>query len=155
MHDAITLVCRISTFKRSSVTSSHARTIGSCNVSICKLSKYWVSWCFPITVQLLTMDNLISLDDFLNNGFRFLFVHLPNFADSVIVAFFESLVLLLKFFEHLSEVFEFLSAFDVFSLELSKLFFILSLDFSNDVLKASLSQSEQLGGLLVDSCSFS
>ena len=101
------------------------------------------------------MDNLISLDDFLNNCFRFLFVHLPNFADSVIVALFESLVLLLKFFEHLSEVFEFLSAFDVFSLELSKLFFILSLDFSNDVLKASLSQSEQLGGLLVDSCSFS
>ena len=101
------------------------------------------------------MDNLISLDYLLNDSFRFLFVHLPNFADSVIVALFESFVLLLKFFKHLSEVLEFLSALDVFSLELSKLFFILSLDFSNDVLKASLSQSEQLGGLLVDSCSFS
>lgn len=85
------------------------------------------------------MDYLVSLNNLLHNSLSFLFIHLPYFADSVVVALLKSLVFLLKFFEHLSKVFELLSALDVLLLEFSKFFLILPLNFSHDVLESSLS----------------
>jgi hypothetical protein len=90
------------------------------------------------------MNHLISLDNLLYYSFRFLFIHLPDFADSVIVTLLESLVFLLKFFKHLSEVLKFFSTFNVLSLEFSEFFFVLSFYFSHYVLETSLSQAQEL-----------
>ena len=84
------------------------------------------------------MDCFVSLNDLFNDGFRFLFIHLPNLVDSVIVTFLETFVLLLKLFEHFCEVFEFLRAFQILALELSKFLFILPFNFSYDVLESAL-----------------
>ena len=89
------------------------------------------------------MDHLVCLNDFLHDCFGFLFIHLPNLANPVVVTFFKPFVLLLKFFEHLSEVLEFFSAFDILSLEFSKLLLVLAFDFSDNVLETSLSESQE------------
>jgi len=89
------------------------------------------------------VNNLVSLYNLLYNSFGFLFVHLPNLAYSVVVAFFESLILLLKLLEHLSEVLKLFGAFDVFSLKLGELLFVLSFDFSDDILETSLPEAKQ------------
>ena len=101
------------------------------------------------------MDHLVSLNNLLYDSFGFLLVHLPHFAYSVVVAFLESLVFLLKLLEHLSEILKLFGTLDIFSLELSKFLFIFSFNFSDDVLETSLSQTKQQRCLFVDSCSFS
>ena len=67
-----------------------------------------------------------------------MFVHLPNLIDSVVIAFLETFVFLLKLFEHLREIFEFLGAFKILALEFCKLLFILAFYFSHNVLKSTL-----------------
>jgi len=142
MYDAVSLIIRIGTLKRG-VIRTGSRNVGAGNLTIVELSENWVSGRFPFYVKLLAMNHLVRLDNFLNNCFCLLFIHLPNLADSVIVTLFKSLVLLLKLFKHFSEVLELFSTFDVFPLELSKFLFILALDFPDDVLEASLSESKQ------------
>jgi len=154
MHDAVSLVGWFSTLKRCSVTA-HSWTVGSSDVSIIKLGKYWISWCLPINIQLLAVNHLISLDNLLYYSFRFLFIHLPDFADSVIVTLLESLVFLLKFLKHLSEVLKFFSTFNVLSLEFSEFLLVLSFNFSHYVLETSLSQAQELGCFLINGGSFS
>ncbi len=87
------------------------------------------------------MYYLVCLNDLLDDGFGFLLVHLPNLADPVVVAFFKPLILLLKLFEHLSEVLEFFSTLHVLPLKFSEFFFVLAFYFSHDVLETSLSEA--------------
>ncbi len=141
VYDTVSMVSRVRTLKRS-VISTCARSVRAGNLSIVELSEDRITRRFPFNVELLTVYHLISLNDLLNDGFSFLFVHLPDLADPVIVALFKSLVLLLQLFEHLSEVLKFFSALNVLPLEFSKLFLVLAFDFSYDVLETSLSQSK-------------
>ena len=140
MHDTVSMISGICSLKRS-VIGTCARSVCASNLSVVELCEDWISWRLPFDVELLAVDYFVCLNDLLNDGFGFLLVHLPNLADPVVVAFFKPLVLLLKLFEHLSEVLEFFSALDVFPLKFSKFFLVLAFDFSHDVLETSLSES--------------
>jgi hypothetical protein len=85
------------------------------------------------------MNHFVALNNLFNYCFGFLFVHLPHFADPVVVAFFKTLVLLLKFLEHLGEALKLFRALYIFPLEFCEFLSVFLLDFSYDVSETAVS----------------
>ena len=111
---------------RSITNDVRFRTLYTCLVSrgtllVRDLFENWISWRIPFNIQLLSMDNFITVNYFFNNFSGFFFIHLPYFIKSGIIRFFKPFELFLKFFKLLCKLFKWISGSNVVSLELWKL----------------------------------
>ena len=103
-----------------------------------------------MNVELLSVDDLIGIHNFLNNFLCFLFVHFPDFLETVVVGLFEAFELFLQLLKLLCELLKFTGVLQVLAVEFSKLLVVGLLDFSDDGGVPLLSSLEHLTSLQVD-----
>jgi hypothetical protein len=98
----------------------------------------WVTWWFPGDVELLLVDDFISVHDFLNNSFGLFFVHFPNLFQTVIIRFFKSFKFLLKLLKLLCENFELIWILLILPLETSKLNLVVAFYLTHNFIELTL-----------------
>jgi hypothetical protein len=103
-----------------------------------------------LNVELLGMDDLISVNNLLNDFLRFFFVHFPNLLKTVVVGLFESLELLLQLLELFSELLEFTRVLQIFAMKFSQLSVVGLLNFSDNSSIPLLPSFEHLSCLKID-----
>jgi len=76
-----------------------------------------ISGCFPVDAKLLHVNDSISLNNFVDESTDFMFIHCPDFVETIFIALFKALKFILKFLKLLCELLIVFSQLDVLPLE--------------------------------------
>jgi hypothetical protein len=77
-----------------------------------------VSRCFPVDAKLLHVNDSISLNNFVDESTNFMFIHCPDFVETIFIALFKALKFILKFLELFCELLIVFSQLNVHILEI-------------------------------------
>lgn len=99
--------------------------------------------------KLLHVNDSVCLDDFIDQSTHLMLIHSPNLVESVFIALFKPLKLILQFFELLGKLLVVVSQLDVFSVKVFALTVKLFLDGSKDIFVATLFCLERVNGVVI------
>ena len=139
--DLTALACRVGTFET---------VVGCWVLCVRQCPEDWVFWRLPRDVELLRVDDFVSVDDLLDDGFRFAFIHLPNQFQAVIITLFKTLKFLLQLLKQSRADFELVGILGVGFLELSQLALIVLFDLADDLPKLALTILKNLFGFFIN-----